>query len=84
MPCLHTPLAPGPNHAPRPQVVYEDLPGWRSDISGARSWDDLPAEAKAYIARVEALVGVPCAWIGVGPGRDAIVTQPGTVNRGTK
>jgi adenylosuccinate synthase len=63
----------------RVSVVYEDLPGWKSDISGARAWDDLPAAAKAYIARVEELVGVKCAWIGVGPGRDAIVTQPGTV-----
>lgn len=63
----------------RVTVVYEDLPGWRTDISGARAWDDLPPAAKAYVARVEALVGVKCAWIGVGPGRDAIVTQPGTV-----
>jgi len=63
----------------RVEVVYEDLPGWKVDISGARAWDDLPAAAKAYIARVEELVGVKCAWIGVGPGRDAIVTQPGTV-----
>mgnify|MGYP002630463920 CR=1 FL=1 len=63
----------------RVEVVYEDLPGWKTDISGARAWGDLPAAAKAYIARVEELVGVKCAWIGVGPGRDAIVTQPGTV-----
>jgi adenylosuccinate synthase len=61
------------------EVVYETLPGWKTDISGVRAWGDLPPEARAYIARVEALVGVPCAWIGVGPGRDAIVTQPGTV-----
>lgn len=60
-------------------VDYETLPGWKTDISGVRKWDDLPAAAKSYIARVEALVGVKCAWIGVGPGRDAIVTQPGTV-----
>ncbi len=31
------------------EVVYEQLPGWREDISGARSWDDLPANAKKYI-----------------------------------
>ena len=31
------------------EVVYEQLPGWRQDISGARSWDDLPANAKKYI-----------------------------------
>ena len=65
----------------RVKVVYEDLPGWKSDISGAREWSDLPKEARDYIARVEELVGgdAKCAWVGVGPGRDAIVTQPGTV-----
>ena len=41
-----------------------------------RLWDDLPAAARRYIARIEELVGVPCKWIGVGPGRDAIVSQP--------
>lgn len=41
-----------------------------------RAWDDLPETARQYIARVEELVGVRCRWIGVGPGRDAIVEQP--------
>jgi len=65
----------------RVKVVYEDLPGWKSDISGVREWGALPQEARDYVARVEELVGcgAKCAWIGVGPGRDAIVTQPGTV-----
>jgi hypothetical protein len=31
------------------EVVYEQLPGWRQDISGARSWDELPPNAKKYI-----------------------------------
>lgn len=31
------------------QVVYEEMPGWKEDISGARSWDDLPLNAKLYI-----------------------------------
>lgn len=57
-------------------VVYEDIPGWQTDISKCRSWDELPANAKSYIARIEELVGVKCKWIGVGPGRDAIVVQP--------
>lgn len=58
------------------QVVYEEMPGWKEDISGARTWDDLPANAKLYIKRIEELVGVQCTWIGVGPGRLAMVTQP--------
>jgi adenylosuccinate synthase len=46
--------------------VYEELPGWRSEIGAARSWKDLPAEARAYVERVEALVGVPVTQISVG------------------
>lgn len=57
------------------EVVYETLPGWQSDISQARAWSDLPAAAQSYVERVEQLVGVPIRWIGVGPGRDAIVTK---------
>ena len=57
------------------EVKYEELPGWKSDISKCRSWQDLPENAKKYIARIEELVGVKCKWIGVGPGRDAIVVQ---------
>lgn len=57
-------------------VKYEDIPGWKSDISKCRTWEDLPENARKYIARIEELVGVKCKWIGVGPGRDAIVVQP--------
>jgi adenylosuccinate synthase len=57
-------------------VEYETLPGWQSDISKIRNWDDLPAAARAYVQRIEDLTGVYCKWIGVGPGRDAIVVKP--------
>lgn len=57
-------------------MVYEDIPGWKSDISKARTWNELPENARKYIARIEELVGVTCKWIGVGPERDAIVVQP--------
>lgn len=57
------------------EVGYEELPGWQCDISSARSWDDLPPNAQKYIRRIEELVGVPCTWIGVGPGREAMVVQ---------
>lgn len=57
-------------------VVYEELPGWKEDISKARSWDELPENAQKYVKRVQELLGVECRWIGVGPGRDAIVVQP--------
>ena len=40
-----------------------------------RSWDDLPENARKYVERVEEVVGVDCKYIGVGPGRDAIVIR---------
>jgi adenylosuccinate synthase len=54
-------------------VDYETVKGWKCDISSIRSYDKLPAEAKAYIERIEVLLGVPVSWIGVGPGRDAMI-----------
>lgn len=57
------------------EVQYEELPGWQQDISEARSWDDLPANAQSYVRRIEELIGVQCTWIGVGPGRAAMVVQ---------
>ena len=57
------------------EVVYETLPGWAEDISAVRRYSDLPAAAKTYLARVEALAGVECRYIGVGPGRDAMVIK---------
>ena len=58
------------------EVVYEVLPGWKCDISQVRKWEDLPEKAKQYVQRCEDLVGVHCKWIGVGPGRDALVEKP--------
>ncbi|KXZ48552.1 hypothetical protein GPECTOR_27g723 [Gonium pectorale] len=58
------------------EVVYETMPGWKSDISGVRDWKDMPAAAKAYVERLEELVGIHVKWIGVGPGRDALVVKP--------
>ena len=51
--------------------LYEELPGWQSDITGVRSFADLPAEARAYVARIEELVEVPISMISVGPERGA-------------
>lgn len=57
-------------------VEYETLPGWKCDISKARTWQELPQAARDYIQRIEDLAGIYCKWIGVGPGRDALVTKP--------
>jgi hypothetical protein len=61
----------------RAQTVYETFPGWDEDISAITEYDQLPANAKRYIARVEELMGgVQCKYIGVGPGRAAMVVKP--------
>lgn len=57
----------------RATPVYEYLDGWWEDISHARSFDDLPAAARAYVRRVEELIGVRISGIGVGPGRDQTI-----------
>src|SRR5690606_7103867 len=55
--------------------VYEELPGWSEDITGARAFEELPANAQAYVRRLEELSGARFSAIGVGPGREAIVVR---------
>ncbi|WP_424183461.1 adenylosuccinate synthase [Actinokineospora sp. G85] len=55
--------------------VYEELPGWFEDISACRTWDELPANAKAYVERVEELAGARVSAIGVGPGREQTIVR---------
>ena len=53
--------------------IYENLPGWWEDISEARTVEELPANARAYVERVEQLSGARISAIGVGPARDATI-----------
>ncbi|HWL64706.1 MAG TPA: adenylosuccinate synthase [Actinomycetota bacterium] len=53
--------------------IYEELPGWSQDITGARSLEDLPKEARSYLEMLENLVDTPISWVSVGPSRDQIV-----------
>ena len=53
--------------------VYEYLPGWTEDISGARSLADLPANARAYVRYLEEISGTRISAIGVGQDRDATI-----------
>lgn len=55
--------------------IYEEMPGWWEDISGARTFDDLPANARAYVERLEELSGARVSCIGVGPGRDETIVR---------
>ena len=53
--------------------VYEEFDGWQSDICEARSMDDLPEAAKAYLAKLEELAGCPAVLVSVGPRRDQTI-----------
>ena len=55
--------------------VYEELPGWFEDLSPFRSFDELPANARAYVERIEELTGAPVSAIGVGPGREQTISR---------
>lgn len=57
------------------EVEYVPLPGWQSSIEEVRSYDDLPENCKNYIEFIEKHTGVPIEWIGVGPGRDAMIRK---------
>lgn len=53
--------------------VYEEIEGYTGDISGCKTFDELPDKCKAYIARLEELCGCPITIIGVGPGREDVI-----------
>ncbi len=53
--------------------VYESLPGWRDSTVGVKTFDALPQNARAYLARIEALTGVPIAMVSTGPERDETI-----------
>ena len=55
--------------------VYEELPGWSEDITGVRSFDDLPANAQAYVKRLEEVSRCRISSIGVGAGREATIVR---------
>ena len=53
--------------------VYEDLPGWSGSTFGVDTFDALPANARAYLRRIETLTGVPIAMVSTGPERDETI-----------
>ncbi|MEM9382392.1 MAG: adenylosuccinate synthase [Planctomycetota bacterium] len=57
------------------EVETETLAGWDEDVAGARSYDDLPPAARAYVERVEELVGTPISMLSVGAERDAVIVR---------
>lgn len=55
------------------EPVYEVHKGWNCNISKARTWDDLPENAKKYLKRLEELFGIPISIISVGPNREQTI-----------
>jgi adenylosuccinate synthase len=62
----------------RVEPVYETLEGWKGTTAGARSWNDLPAQAVKYVRYIEELIGAPVALLSTSPERDdtILVTDP--------
>ncbi|KAJ3987253.1 Adenylosuccinate synthetase [Lentinula detonsa] len=57
------------------QVEYVTLPGWKSSIASVTNYEDLPQNCKAYVEYIENFLKVPLRWIGVGPGRESMITK---------
>ena len=54
--------------------VYKTVPGWDEDITGARTFEELPETAQSYLIEIESLCGTPISYVSVGPERDALIT----------
>lgn len=57
------------------EPVYRELPGWKEDITGCKTYEELPAEAKNYIEAIEDITGVPVKIISVGPDRTQTIIR---------
>lgn len=68
----HYPMTQSEVHHAKP--IYEYVDGWSEDISGCRSFDELPANCQAYVRHLEELIGCRISGIGVGPGREESIS----------
>ena len=57
----------------KPVMEYKE--GWKCDISGVRTWEDLPQAAKDYVTYVEEQIGCHIGYVSVGPERDSIILR---------
>jgi len=63
----------GAEDAARCEPIYEEMPGWTESTVGVQAMDGLPANALAYVKRIEALLGVPIAMVSTGPDREETI-----------
>ncbi|MBP5208527.1 MAG: adenylosuccinate synthase [Clostridia bacterium] len=66
---------PFPAALPEALPVTEYLPGWQTDISGCRKWEDLPEQARNYVKFIEERIGCHIGYVSVGPERDSIIVR---------
>lgn len=57
----------------RAKPIFETLPGWNQDVTGARKLEDLPDRAREYLQRISQLIGVPVGVVSVGPDREQTI-----------
>jgi adenylosuccinate synthase len=61
------------SHLKHAEPVYEELPGWKTSIAEAKTWDDLPPNCQRYVERLSELIGAPCDIISVGASREQTI-----------
>jgi adenylosuccinate synthase len=59
----------------RAQPVLTTLPGWRSDLTAIRRYQDLPRQTQHYVETIEELIATPIRWLSVGPERNAMILR---------
>ncbi|HLH21435.1 MAG TPA: adenylosuccinate synthase [Chloroflexota bacterium] len=64
-----------PSVLERCRPIYEDLPGWQTSIEGCTRYEELPAAARTYVERLEALLGAPADLISVGAEREQTISR---------
>ena len=69
----------GADEVARCEPVTETMPGWKETTFGVKRWEDLPANARAYLDRLEALCEVPIAIVSTGPERDETILKAAPV-----
>jgi adenylosuccinate synthase len=57
------------------QPIYDEMPGWDTDISGVRKFADLPKTARNYVLAIERLIECPIRYVSVGPEREALIVR---------
>lgn len=68
-------LPMGPGNLENMRGIYDELPGWKNDLTAIRKWGDLPEEARIYVEKIESLVGIPVTMVSVGPERSQVIRR---------